>query len=134
MNIQFSLGRLLQLLVVVAVPCAIFAQWKWPLALLAMLGLNGFASVWFWLTKRPQVGGMAALTAILIFAALLFTDWDIDSPRPPVVRVAWPWLTAACVSQLVTVLMWMVSVRPAIRGRPAQADTVHITPPETPRR
>ncbi len=120
MKVQFSLGRLLQLVVVVAVVSALFASLKWPVALLALCGLNGLAALWFRVTKRPVVSGLAAETAILIFATLLQTDWGLSSPRP-VVRVAWPWLIAACIAELVTIVSWMVSVPPIVRRFSAQA-------------
>jgi len=113
---QFSLGRMLQLVFVVAVISALFGHLAWPLALLALSGLNGIASVWFWLTKRSRLGKMAALTAILILATLFFTDWGFSSPHP-VVRVAWPLLVAACIAELVTIVMWLVSVPPTVRLR-----------------
>ncbi len=112
MNVQFSLGRMLRLVFVVAVISTLFAQLKWPLALLALSGLNGAASIWFWLVKRSRVARMAALTSLLMLATLFFTDWGLSSLHP-VLRVAWPLLIAACIAELLTLLLWLVSVPPA---------------------
>lgn len=82
MQAQFSLSRMLQLAVVVAVISALFGHLPWPLALLALCGLNVLASVWFWLTKRSWLGNTAGVTAVLIFAALFFTDWGSHRRTP----------------------------------------------------
>jgi len=113
-DLRFSLSRLFQLTLVVAVVCALFAALKWPLALLALSGMNAVACVRFWLTRRTRVALMALATSVFMLAALLFTDWGFSTPRP-VVRVAWPHLVAACVWQLATMLFWLVSVPPGTR-------------------
>jgi hypothetical protein len=115
MNAQFSLARLLQLVVVVAVISALFGHLAWPLALLVLSGLNGIASVWFWLTERRRLAGMAVVTAVLALCTLFFTDWGLSSPHP-VVRVAWPYLVAACIAEFVTIGMWLISVPPTMRS------------------
>jgi len=114
-NVQFSLSRLFQLTFVVAVVCALFAALKWPLALLALSGMNAVACVRFWLTKRTRMALMAFATSILMLATLLLTNWGLSMPQP-VVRVAWPYLVAACVSQSATILFWLVSIPPTTRS------------------
>ncbi len=122
MNTQFSLARLLQLVVVVAVISALFGHLVWPLALLVLSGLNGIASVCFWLTKRPRLGEAAAATAALGLCTLFFTDWGLTSPNP-VVHVAWPCLAAACIAELVTLVMWLLSVPPTTAADNRQLTT-----------
>ena len=119
MNLQFRLSRLFQLTVVVAIVCALFAALKWPLALLALSGMNAVACVRFRLTRRTRPALMALATSVFMLTTLLFTDWGFSTPRP-VVRVAWPQLAAACVSQLATMLFWLVSVPP--KTRPTHED------------
>lgn len=108
-NMQFSLGRMFRLVFVVAVISTLFAQLKWPLALLALPGLNGAASLGFWGVKKSRLARMALVTSLLMLVTLILTDWGLSSLHP-VARIAWPVLVAACIAQLLTLLLWLVSV------------------------
>ena len=107
MTFQFSLTRLLQLVVVVTIICALFASLTWPVALLVVCGLNVVGCIGFRLVGRSRIAGLMGVTAILILATLVLTDWGLSCPHP-VVSVAWPYLIAACVSELVAVVCWLV--------------------------
>ena len=105
---QFGLARLFQFTLIVAVVSALFASLKWPVALLVLCGLNIFASIYFYATRRVGIAISGFTTACLILATLFFTDWGFSSLNPTV-RIAWPFLAAACVSQLYEVLCWLIS-------------------------
>jgi hypothetical protein len=107
-RVQFGLIRLFQCTIIVAAISALFAAFKWPLALLILCGLNAAASVYFCATRRARIAGPAFITSCLILATLFFTDWGFSSPNPRV-RIAWPYLVAACLSQLWAVFCWLIS-------------------------
>ena len=108
MTLQFSLSRMFQLVVVVAILCSLFASLKWPVALLVLSGMNAVACLGFGITRRPIVAGFAGATTILILATLFYTNWGLSSLHPGV-RVAWPFLIAACFSELATLVCWLLS-------------------------
>lgn len=108
MTLQFSLRRLLGCVAVVAVVSSLFASLKWPVALAALAAINAAASVAFGEMKRPWITLLALVTASLIALTLIETDWGFSTSNPaPMVRVAWPWLIAACVTQVCTLLFWL---------------------------
>jgi hypothetical protein len=130
---QFSIGRLLKLVVVVAVISWLFAYLAWPLVLKTLCELNGLASVWFLVTGRRRLARMAIVAAILMLATLLWTDWGL-SPLDPVVHVAWSFLVAASVAEVTTIVLWLVSVPLTPRTRSFEAIEVNdawiaLTPP-----
>ena len=119
MNTQFSLGRMFQVVVVVAIISTLFAQLKWPLALLALAGLNAVASIGLWYARKVRSAQMAIATSAFLLATLFFTDWALSSPRG-IVRVAWRLLGAACIMQVVTIVAWLFSAAPTTRNRLAE--------------
>jgi hypothetical protein len=116
-QLQFGLIRLFQCTLMVAVVSALFTALKWPLALLIVCGLNAAASAYFCATRRPRIAAAAFMTFCLILATLFFTDWGFSTPNP-MVRIAWPFLAAACVSQLCTILYWLISAQHGSGGAP----------------
>ncbi len=123
MNTQLSLGRMFQVVVVVAVISTLFAQLKWPLALLALAGLNAVASFGLWYARRVRSAQMAIATSALLLATLFLTDWALSSPRG-IVRVAWRLLGAACIMQVLTIVAWLFSVPPTTCTRPVEEKNI----------
>jgi hypothetical protein len=101
---------LLQIVIVFSTLGGLFIALKWPLALLALVGLNAIVGIGFRINRNRLNGNLACATAVLIFATLYFTDWGLSMPHP-VVRVAWPYLIAACVSELALIVCWIVGMK-----------------------
>jgi hypothetical protein len=114
MAVQFTLSRMFQLVVVVAVLCSLFASLRWYTALFALIIVNALACIAFAAVKRPITAGFAALTSFLIAATLSFTWFPQDYGD---VVVPWAILIGARVSQLATVLSWFLSDSPPRRRR-----------------
>jgi hypothetical protein len=106
MPVQFSLSRMFQLVAVVAVLCSLLASLPW-LAALGVLGvINLIACFGFHIAGKPRTARLAEVTAFLILIAwghIAMGDPAL-APRFP----AWPWLIAAAVSELVTILDWFL--------------------------
>ena len=88
-----------KLTAVVAVICSLFASIPWPATFFVLFVANGIAYFVLVAYGKRQTAGLAALTSILTFATLLFTDLGFESLHHTVV-VAWLPLIAACISQL----------------------------------
>ena len=128
MNMQFSIGRLLKLVVVVAVISWLFVYLERPVALATLCELNELASVWLLATGRRRLAGMAIVTAILMCATLFATDWRLSFERP-FIHVAWSFLVAASVAELLTIVLWLVSVPPTPHTRSFEAIAVNDREP-----
>ena len=109
MAVQFTLSRMFQLVAVAAVLCSLFASLPWPTALVVLIVMNAIAALWFFAAGRLRTSNLACIASFLIMATLVLTDWGMYTyGRPPVVRVAWPPLFAACVFELATILDWFL--------------------------
>ncbi len=104
--------RLLSFFSVAAVVGALFVVFAWPVALLVLSGMNAVGCIGFAIVRQLKIAGFAGVTSILIMATLFFTDWGLSSLHP-VVRVAWPYLIAACAAELTTVLFYLLSPLPS---------------------
>lgn len=120
-RLQFPMIRFFQLAVIIAVTLSLFATLRWPPALLVLSVFNAIASIHFFRTSRARTAILAFTTSVLLLATLFFTNWGLSTPRP-VVRVAWPFLVAACVLQLCVFVNWLFSERSRRKGPGASID------------
>jgi hypothetical protein len=110
---------LARLLFVVAILAAPFAVLPWPAALLVIMLFNAGLCLTFAivgrlrLTERLRLATSNGAAALLIFATLYFTDWGFSSLNPSV-HVAWPYLIAACVSEVAMVVSYVLPARPPL--------------------
>ena len=113
MSLQFSLRRLLGLVTLVAVVCSLFASLWWPVAMLLLAGMNLIACVGFRIVKRSLLSGLAGVTSLLIVVAFGATFMGFYDLLPPPRSFWLPLLTAACISELATVVCWLFSGSPS---------------------
>jgi len=110
MAVQFSLSRMFQLVAVVAILCSLFASLSWFAALGVVGIINGIACFGFHIARKPRTARLAEVTAFLILIVWGHTAMNF-STLPPKLPV-WPWLIAASVSQLATILDWFLFFHP----------------------
>jgi len=99
----------------IAVTCTLFAILRWPLALLGLAGLNTIACFGFLVRGKQLVAILAGATALLLIATLFFTDWGLSSLKPTI-RIAWWYLIAACVSEVVLLAYWILDILKSEKG------------------
>jgi len=97
------------LTVVVAVVCSVFASMTWPVAMLALAGLNVVASIVFWRARRFRICAWA--TSFFLLMTLSLTDWCSSSFKP-VTYVAWMDLVLAGVFQAAALIVLLFSDPP----------------------
>jgi hypothetical protein len=120
MATQFTLRRLMFLVVIVAVVCSLFATLDWSWAMLLLAGMNAFASLSFTIVKRVRLSSLAGMTSSIILVTLVCTvGFAITVPLnyPPVIRVWWAWWTPAFILELATVLCWLFSGSPSVAAK-----------------
>ena len=105
--------RLVVVLVVSLV--ALFVTLPLMLTLLMLVMGNAVAFVFLAYSRRGVAAGLALLTAALMAASLILTNWGFSMPYPRI-RVSWFTLIPACISQLVLVLR-LVRPSAVYRGR-----------------
>ncbi len=106
--LQFSLARLLQLVVLASVIGSLFALFPWPVALLVVCEINAMVAIYSWFKGRTALCYITLTTSGLILATLFFTDWGVSRPNGKI-SVAWPVLIVACVAQVDAVAVWVFS-------------------------
>jgi hypothetical protein len=108
MAVQFTLSRMFQLVAVVAILCSLFASLMWFEALGVWGVINGIACIGFRIARRPRTAVLAGVTAFLILVAwgLTALSFSMLPPKAP----AWPWMIAACVFELATILDWFLFI------------------------
>lgn len=82
----------------------LFASLPLMLTLITLLACNAIAFVVFLIVHRTTEANLAFLSALLMLAALMFTNWGFSMPNPRV-RVSWISLIPACISQLTLISM-----------------------------
>lgn len=104
---QHLRNRLLVLIVFALVVDGAFIAFPWPLVVLGIAVFNAIAAVGFWLGGKQRSVELTGATTALLIAALFFTDWGFSTPNP-IVRVAWPWLIAACAMEIAAISWWLL--------------------------
>jgi hypothetical protein len=106
MTVQFTLSRMFQLVAVVAILCSLFASLELSVALGVLGVINVIACFGFHIAGKPRTARLAEVTAFLILIAWghIAMGFSTLAPKFP----AWPWLIAATVSELATILDWFL--------------------------
>ena len=113
MTVQFSLRRLFCLVTLVAVVCSLFASLWWPTAMLLLAGMNVIACVGFRIVKKSLLSGLAGVTSLIILIAFGATFMGFYDLLPPPCSFWLPWLAAAGISEIVTIVCWLFSGSPS---------------------
>lgn len=82
----------------------LFASLPLMLTLITLLACNGIAFFVLLIVHRTTEASLAFLSALLMLATLMFTNWGFSMPNPRI-RVSWISLIPACISQLTLISM-----------------------------